>query len=45
MTTAESRQAEVGDRPGAGLMVRMALPGIIAQLINIMYSIIDRIYI
>ena len=45
MTTAESKQAELGYKPITGLMVRMALPGIIAQLINIMYSIIDRIYI
>ncbi len=45
MTTAESKQAELGYKPITGLMVRMAVPGIIAQLINILYSIIDRIYI
>ena len=44
-TTAEDKQAELGYKPIAGLMVRMAVPGIIAQLINILYSIIDRIYI
>ena len=35
MTTAESKQAELGYKPITGLMVRMAVPGIIAQLINI----------
>lgn len=45
MATAEDKQAELGYRPITGLMIRMAVPGIIAQLINILYSIIDRIYI
>ena len=44
-TNAESKQAELGYKPITGLMVRMAVPGIIAQVINILYSIIDRIYI
>lgn len=44
-TSAENRQAELGYKPITGLMVRMAVPGIIAQVINILYSIIDRIYI
>ena len=44
-TSAENKQAELGYKPITGLMVRMAVPGIIAQLINILYSIIDRIYI
>lgn len=43
--SAENKQAELGYKPITGLMVRMAVPGIIAQLINILYSIIDRIYI
>lgn len=42
---AESKQEELGCKPITGLMIRMAVPGIIAQLINILYSIIDRIYI
>ena len=43
--SAEDKQAELGYKPITGLMVRMAVPGIIAQVINILYSIIDRIYI
>lgn len=42
---AEKRQAELGTAPITGLMLKMAIPGIVAQLINILYSIIDRIYI
>jgi putative MATE family efflux protein len=45
METAESRQAALGTDPIGKLMIRMAIPGIIAQLINILYNIIDRIYI
>jgi putative MATE family efflux protein len=44
-TKGENKQAELGTSPVTGLMIRMAVPGIIAQLINILYSIIDRIYI
>ena len=43
--TAEKRQEELGTAPVTGLMLRMAIPGIIAQLINILYSIVDRVYI
>ncbi len=41
----ESRQSDLGKLPINGLMVKMAIPSIVAQLINILYSIIDRIYI
>jgi putative MATE family efflux protein len=44
-TKSESRQAALGTAPITGLMIKMAVPGIIAQLINILYNIIDRIYI
>jgi putative MATE family efflux protein len=44
-TKGENRQAKLGTSPVTGLMVSMAVPGIVAQLINILYSIIDRIYI
>ncbi len=43
--SAQDKQVELGYKPITGLMVRMAVPGIIAQVINILYSIIDRIYI
>lgn len=42
-TTGE--QSELGTAPITKLMIKMAVPGIIAQLINILYSIVDRIYI
>jgi putative MATE family efflux protein len=44
-TKAENKQSELGTGPITGLMLKMAVPGIIAQLINILYSIIDRVYI
>jgi putative MATE family efflux protein len=44
-TKSENKQAALGTAPITGLMIKMAVPGIIAQLINILYSIIDRIYI
>lgn len=40
-----NKQSELGTAPINGLMLKMAVPGIIAQLINILYNIIDRIYI
>ena len=39
------RQKALGTAPVTSLMFKMAVPGIIAQLINILYSIVDRIYI
>ncbi len=39
------RQQALGTAPITSLMFKMAVPGIIAQLINILYSIVDRIYI
>lgn len=42
---AAGAQTELGTAPITKLMMKMAVPGIIAQLINILYSIVDRIYI
>lgn len=36
---------ELGTKPIAKLMAKMAIPSVIAQLINILYNIVDRIYI
>jgi putative MATE family efflux protein len=44
-TKSANKQSELGTAPITGLMFKMAVPGIIAQLINILYSIIDRINI
>lgn len=35
----------MGTAPLGGLMLSMAVPSIVAQIINILYSIVDRIYI
>ncbi len=43
--TGGDRQKALGTAPITSLMFKMAVPGIIAQLINILYSIVDRIYI
>lgn len=36
---------ELGSKPIGKLMVKMAIPSVIAQLINILYNVVDRIYI
>lgn len=44
-TTAMTREERMATEPIGRLMVSMTLPSILAQIINILYSIIDRIYI
>lgn len=39
------KEERMGTAPIGGLMLSMAVPSIIAQIINILYSIVDRIYI
>ena len=43
MKTTDSRI--MGTEKIPSLMIRMAIPSIIAQVINILYNIVDRIYI
>ena len=43
--TNNNSSADLGHTPLGQLMLRMAVPGIAAQLINILYSIVDRVYI
>ena len=38
-------ESRMGTERIGGLMVSMAVPSIIAQIINILYNIVDRIYI
>ncbi len=45
MTTAMTREERMATQPIGQLMASMTLPAILAQIINILYSIIDRIYI
>lgn len=40
-----NKQNLLGEAPLGKLMVKLALPSIAAQLINILYNIVDRIYI
>lgn len=44
-TTAMTREQRMATESIGRLMVSMTLPSILAQIINILYSIIDRIYI
>ena len=41
----DTKTTQLGTAPLGGLMVKLALPSIAAQLINILYNIVDRIYI
>jgi len=41
----ESREKLLGTAPLGKLIFQLALPGILAQLINVLYNIIDRMYI
>lgn len=43
MSTSGEQKMGTGSLPG--LMISMAVPSVIAQIINILYSIVDRIYI
>lgn len=45
VTTTMTREERMATEPIGKLMVSMTLPAILAQIINILYSIIDRIYI
>ena len=44
-TTAMTREERMATQPIGRLMASMTFPAILAQIINILYSIIDRIYI
>ena len=35
----------LGTAPVGGLLVKLAIPTVAAQLINMLYNIVDRIYI
>ena len=42
---AEKYEDKLGTDPMLPLIFRMAMPSVAAQLINLLYSIVDRIYI
>ena len=39
------RENGLGCDPTAGLLLRLAVPTMLAQLVNVLYSIVDRMYI
>lgn len=41
----QSREKQLGTMPIPKLMVTLAIPSVIAQLINVLYNIVDRMYI
>ena len=45
MSMQQEKQSLLGSAPIGKLMAKLALPSIVAQVINILYNIVDRIYI
>ena len=41
----ENRNTLLGTAPIPGLMLKMAVPTVVAQVVNLLYNIVDRIYI
>ena len=41
----QDQKAFLGTAPVGGLLFKLALPTVIAQLINMLYNVVDRIYI
>ena len=40
-----ARENDLGNDPITGLVLKLAIPTMVAQFVNMLYSIIDRIYI
>ena len=45
MITMNDKKEFLGTAPIGGLLFKLALPTVVAQLINMLYNIVDRIYI
>ena len=41
----KGKEANLGQDPVGGLLFKLALPAILAQLINVLYNMVDRMYI
>ena len=41
----QDKKAILGTAPVGKLLLRLALPTVVAQLINMLYNVVDRIYI
>ena len=45
MKKAQTKEADLGNGPIGSLLFKLALPAIVAQIINVMYNMVDRMYI
>lgn len=41
----KKKEADLGQDPVGSLLFKLALPAILAQLINVLYNMVDRMYI
>lgn len=44
-TQKKEKEANLGQDPVGGLLFKLAMPAILAQLINVLYNMVDRMYI
>ena len=44
-TKKKEKEANLGYDPIGGLLFKLAMPAILAQLINVLYNMVDRMYI
>lgn len=44
-TTKQKKDADLGNAPIGRLLLNLALPAIVAQVINVLYNMVDRMYI
>ena len=45
MNVSNERENELGTAPVRGLLFKLAVPAITAQIVNVLYNVVDRIYI
>ena len=44
-TAAKEENRELAEAPVTGLLLKLAIPTVIAQLVNLLYNMVDRIYV
>ena len=40
-----TKQIELGTKPVGRLLFKLSIPAILAQIINVLYNVVDRMYI
>ena len=45
MAAAKEENRELAEAPITGLLLKLAIPTVIAQLVNLLYNMVDRIYV